>query len=220
MIESLDENVGKLMASLEELGLANNTMVIFTSDNGGVWKTSKQWPLRAGKGAYYEGGIREPLFVRWPGKIKAGSKTHVPVSGVDFFPTLVDVAGGNKLNDKVLDGVSLLPLLTGKGELKDRALYWHFPIYLQGYTKKNTENRDHKFRTRPGSVIRYGDFKLHEYFEDGGLELYNLKEDIGEKNDLSKSNPEKVRELHAMLKAWRGKMGAPVPTELNPKYKP
>ncbi len=220
MIHSLDENVGRIMDKIEELGISRHTLVLFTSDNGGVWEISKQWPLRAGKGSYYEGGIREPMFVCWPDKIKPGSKCDVPVSGIDFFPTFLDVAGVEKSEAKHLDGVSLLPLLTNTGNIKHRALFWHFPIYLQVKKKGATENRDNKFRTRPGSVIRYGDWKLHEYFEDGGLELYNLQGDIGEKNNLADKNPEKVKELHDMLKAWRKDTGAPVLTELNPTYKP
>jgi hypothetical protein len=121
---------------------------------------------------------------------------------------------------KTLDGVSLMPLLTQTGELEDRALFWHFPIYLQRYGGDHVETRDPKFRTRPGSVVRYGNWKLHEYFEDGGLELYNLLDDIGEKNNLADQEPEKLQELQRMLIAWRHKTGAPVPTELNPDYEP
>jgi len=215
MIHSLDENVGRIMQVLDELGLAEKTLVLFTSDNGGVFELSKQWPLRAGKGSYYEGGIREPLIVRWPGKIKPGSECSVPVIGIDFYPTFLDAASARVPDGKVLDGVSLMPLLTGTGPIRDRALYWHFPIYLQA---GNEETRDPLFRTRPGSAIRYGDWKLQEYFEDGSLELFNLKDDLGEKNNLAVRHPEKVRELHDLLKAWRREMDAPVPTELNPKY--
>jgi arylsulfatase A-like enzyme len=144
----------------------------------------------------------------------------VPVCGIDFFPTFLDATGTPIPKDNVLDGVSLMPLLTQSGGIKDRALFWHFPIYLQGYfTEGPFENRDRKFRTRPGSVVRYGDWKLHEYFEDGALELYNLKDDIGEKNNLAAKEPDKVKELHDMLKAWRKETGAPVPTERNPGYK-
>ena len=169
MIHSLDENVGRIMDKIEELGLSRNTLILFSSDNGGVWKFSKQWPLRAGKGAYYEGGIREPMFVRWPGKVKPGTTCDVPVNGIDFFPTLLEAAEAKKPEGKVLDGVSLMPLLTQTGTIKDRPLFWHFPVYLP---EGNSETRDPRFRTRPGSVVRYGDWKLHEYFEDGGLELY------------------------------------------------
>ena len=217
MVQSFDENVGRILAKLDELGLADNTLVLFSSDNGGVYRYSRQWPLRAGKGSYYEGGIREPMIVRWPGKIAPGSHCDVPVSNIDFFPTFLDAAGVAVPRDKIVDGVSLMPLLTQTGSIKERPLFWHFPIYLQGGSR---ESRDPKFRTRPGSVVRFGDWKLHEYFEDGGLELYNLKDDLGEKHNVADKYPQKVRELHDMLKAWRKKVGAPVPTELNPKYKP
>lgn len=215
MIHSLDENVGRIMAILDELGLATNTLVLFSSDNGGVWNISRQWPLRAGKGSYYEGGIREPMIVRWPGKIKPGSRCSVPVSGIDLFPTFLDVAGAEIPEGKVLDGESLMPLLTQRGTIRERPLFWHFPIYLEG---GHPESRDPRFRTRPGSVIRLGDWKLHEYFEDGGLELYNLKEDIGEKVNRANEQPRRVQALHARLQAWRKDTEAPVPTALNPKY--
>lgn len=220
MVQSLDEAVGRVLDALDETGLADQTMVLFCSDNGGVWDISKQWPLRAGKGSYYEGGIREPLLVRWPGVIKPGSVCETPVSGLDFFPTFLDAAGAAAPEGKVLDGLSLMPLLTQRGDLPKRPLFWHFPVYLQRYGNGPAESRDPKFRTRPGSVVRYGDWKLHEYFEDGALELYNLKNDIGEKHNLAEANPGKASELHAMLKQWRKETGAPVPTERNPGYKP
>jgi len=157
------------------------------------------------------------MFARWTGQIEPGLRCDVPVSGIDLFPTFLDVAGIEKPQGHLLDGLSLMPLLRQSGDLKKRALFWHFPIYLQG---GGPESRDPLFRTRPGSAIRYGDWKLHEYFEDGGLELYNLREDLSEKNNLADKRPEKVKELHAMLKAWRKETGAPVPSELNPAYRP
>jgi len=218
MIESVDTNIGRLMDKLDELGLTDNTLVLFTSDNGGVWGITSQSPLRAGKGSYYEGGIRVPMIARWPGVIKPGRTCDTPVINIDFYPTFLDVAGVACPNGKLLDGVSLMPLLRGTGNLPQRPLFWHFPIYLEQY-KYAANTRDPLFRTRPGSVIRFGDWKLHEYFEDGGLELYNLKDDIGETTDLAKSMPGKVKELHQMLIDWRTEVGAPIPTELNPKYK-
>lgn len=217
MIESLDDNIARLMQTLDDLGLTENTMVVFTSDNGGVWNASKQWPLRAGKGSYYEGGIREPLFVRWPGKIAAGAKSSVPVSAIDFFPTFLEATGAALPQGKVLDGVSLMPLLAQSGTLEERPLFWHFPIYLEG---GNAETTDPAFRTRPGSAVRLGDWKLHEYFEGGSLELYNLRDDIGEKKNLATQQPAKVKELYTLLKAWRQELKAPVPSQPNPKYKP
>lgn len=212
MIDSLDENVGRIMDTLDQLGLTDDTMILFTSDNGGVYEITKQWPLRAGKGAYYEGGIREPMIVRWPGKVTPGSTCNVPVCGIDFLPTFTDVAS---TDCPVVDGKSMMPLLTGNGSFPDRPLFWHFPVYLQN---GNPESRDMIFRTRPGSVVRYGNWKLHEYFEGSDVELYNLNDDIGEAHNLADQEPEKVKELHALLMAWRDDVNAPVPTELNPDY--
>ena len=220
MVEALDENVGRLLAHLIKTGLDENTLVLFTSDNGGIRKISKQDPLRAGKGSYYEGGVREPLVVRWPGKVAAGSKCDVPVIGLDFYPTLLEVAGIKKLDEKLLDGVSIMPLLMGSGTIGKRALFWHFPVYLQAYAGVEDGSRDPLFRTRPGSSMRLGKWKLHEYFEDGAFELYNLEEDEGETKNLASSMPEKVEELKKMLYAWRTENNCPVPSELNPKYDP
>ena len=127
-------------------------------------------PWRAGKGSYYEGGIRVPMTVRWPGVVEAGSTCSVPVTGLDFYPTFLDAIEASPSTGKVLDGKSILPLLTGKGSFpKDRTLYWHFPVYLQNYAGEEDQSRDAKFRTRPGTVLRKGKWKLHEYFEDGAL---------------------------------------------------
>ena len=219
MIESADTNIGRLMKKIDQLGLRENTVVIFTSDNGGVVKISSQAPARAGKGSYYDGGIREPLIVRWPAKIKAGSKCDTPVIGIDFYPTLLEATGTKKPEGKLLDGVSLMPLLTQSGKLAERALFWHFPIYLQNYGA-NDGSRDPLFRTRPGCVVRLGGWKLHEYFEDGGLELYNLADDLGERNNLADKMPDKTKELHAIMLRWRKETKAPVPAEKNPKYDP
>lgn len=215
MVENLDTEIGRMIAALEESGKLRNTFILFISDNGGVYKITKQWPLRAGKGAYYEGGIREPMFAYWQGKIKGGLKSEIPITNLDFFPTILEVAGVEKPAGKVLDGRSILPILTKNETMDERPLFWHFPIYLQD---GNIECQDLKFRTRPGSAIRLGDWKLIQYFENNDIELYNLKDDIGEKNNVAHSNPEKVQELLAMLDKWRIETNAPVPTALNPEY--
>lgn len=221
MIENLDTQIGRLIACLKEQGKLKNTFILFTSDNGGNFKITKQWPLRSGKGSYYEGGVREPMFAVWPGKIKEGSKTDVPVSNLDFYPTLLEVAGIEKPEDKILDGISMLPVMSGNGTSGERPLFWHFPIYLQGYTEDGKEEtQDPLFRTRPGSSIRFGDWKLIQYFENNDLELYNLKDDISEKHNLTSTNPEKMQELLKMLENWRREVNAPVPQELNPAYEP
>ena len=215
LVDSVDENVGRLLQSLKNLDLSDNTIILFTSDNGGVNRLTSSAPLRAGKGSYYEGGIRVPLIIKWLGKITPGTTCETPVNGIDFYPTFLEMTRTPKPEGHDLDGVSLMPLLTQTGQIKERPLFWHFPIYLEG---GNQETRDPVFRTRPGSVVRLGDWKLHEYFEDGGLELYNLEQDIGETNNLMEKYPEKAKELYERLNSWRKELKAPVPTRLNPEY--
>ncbi len=222
MIESMDANVGKLLEAAEKL---DNTIIILTSDNGGVYNISRQWPLRAGKGSFYEGGIRVPYIIYQKGVYDGGVAIEQTVSQIDIFPTLLAISG-SKSQGKNLDGVSLVPLLKDKSstEIAERALFWHFPAYLEG---GNIESKDIKFRSRPVSVIRKGDWKLIQNLEDGELELYNIKEDISEKNNIIKgekpnslelySNP-KVKELFLLLEKWQKDSGAAVPTERNPEY--
>ena len=222
MIYSLDENIGKVIDHVEKLGIAENTLIVFTSDNGGQQGLTNNAPLRGGKGSYFEGGIREPFFVKWKGEIGAGMVNETPISQVDLFPTFLEAAAAETPPNTALDGVSLLRLWTQNEAIEDRALFWHFPVYLQkGAIERDAAPdsfHDEYFRTRPGSAIRYGDWKLHEYFEYGRIELYNLKDDIGERNNLADQNPEKAAELHAKLKSWREAIDAPVPTELNPEF--
>lgn len=218
MVDNLDRNIGLLIAKLKEKQMFDNTLFVFTSDNGGLFGVTRQKPLRAGKGSYYEGGIREPFFFVYRSRIKANSKSNVPITNMDIFPTILNYAGINNIDLK-LDGDNLSSILEGKTEKLERPLYWHFPIYLQAYNRSDNETRDSLFRTRPGSVVRYGDWKLHYYFEDDGVELYNLSEDIGERNNLTAKEPEKRDELLGLLKNWWKETGAPIPTELNPEYK-
>nr|WKN37189.1 sulfatase [Tunicatimonas sp. TK19036] len=216
MVASVDQNVGRIITVLDERGLADNTLIVLTSDNGGIRAISSQQPLRAGKGSYYEGGIRVPMIIRWKGHIKAGSRSETPVTNMDIYPTLQALVGG-KPNNTLLDGIDISPLFNEKN-LPERPIFWHFPIYLQAYHEQLDQGRDPLFRTRPGSVVRMGDWKLHEYFEDGELELYNLKDDVGEEHNLADTNPEKAKELHQLLIDWRKETNAPVPDERNPKY--
>jgi len=216
MVASMDENVGKLLTALKKTDLEKKTLVIFTSDNGGIKAISEQNPLRAGKGSYYEGGIRVPMVIKWPGKVKPNSSSMARVSNLDFYPTLQQIANPRK-KAYVLDGVDLNPILEAKTP-KERDLFFHFPIYLQDYSKVQDQGSDPLFRTRPGSVIISADWKLHEYFEDSRLELYDLKSDPGEKNNLAEQHPEKTQELLKKLKAWRINTHAPVPTLKNPEY--
>jgi arylsulfatase A-like enzyme len=214
MIESVDDSVGRVLATLERLKLSDNTVVIFFSDNGGHVGATSNFPLRGYKGMLYEGGIREPFIMKWPGQIKAGSTNSTPIIGIDLYPTLLEITGTQAPKGYTLDGESIVPLLTGKGALKRDAIFWHFPCYLQG-----SGDPRGPFRTTPAGAIRLGDYKLIEFFEDGELQLYNIKKDISEKTNLVDSMPDKVKQLHARMKAWRKEVNAPVPTTPNPKYK-
>lgn len=197
MIYSVDENIGKLLAKLEELKLDKNTIIIFTSDNGGL-STSEgsptcNAPLRAGKGWLYEGGIRVPLIVRYPAKGKPGTEINAPVSSIDYFSTILEMTGSSDRGLKT-DGVSLVPLFK-KVKLKERPLFWHYPHYSnQG--------------VEPGSAVRLGKFKLIDNFQSGKQELYDLEKDISETYDISASNPEKTKELFNLLNEWRTRTGA------------
>ena len=206
MVEAMDLAVGKILAKLDELSLAENTLIIFTSDNGGLSTSegspTSNLPLRGGKGWLYEGGIREPLVVRWPAVLKAGQTIDTPVCSPDFFATLADVAAA-KVTAKI-DGVSLRPLLEGQAALSDRSLCWHYPHYgNQGGA--------------PGAAIRRGDWKLIHWFENDRLELYNLRTDIGETTNLAEKEPQLVQSLSAELQVWQKEVGALMPTK-NPAY--
>ncbi|MCA9246867.1 MAG: sulfatase [Planctomycetales bacterium] len=219
MIQAVDDGVGRIRATLAELGIENNTVIVFYSDNGGYGGATDMAPLKGYKGTYYEGGIRVPFFVKWPGVVAADSVSAVPVIGVDLYPTLCEIAGAPLPADQPMDGVSLMPLLRGEEtQLGERALYWHFPAYLQSYAQLCSEQRDPLFRSRPCSIIRAGDWKLHEYFEDGGLELYNLADDIGESTNLARQQPGKAESMLSQLRAWQRSIDAPIPQERNPQY--
>ncbi len=218
MVETVDKNIGAILDYLENAQLLENTLVVFTSDNGGIRDISNQDPLRAGKGSYYEGGIRVPFIMAWKGKITPKSKNRTPISNLDFYPTFMELSNSQMTND-ILDGQSLLPLFSEK-ELPDRDLFFHFPIYLQAYNVKTDDGRDPLFRTRPGSVLISGKWKLHQYFEDNGLELYNLEEDMGEEHNLAKIYPDISKRLLNKMEVVRNAMNAPVPQELNPTYDP
>lgn len=231
MIESVDESVARVNQTLKELGLSENTILIFFSDNGGHGTFTCQKPLRGGKGMYYEGGIREPMFVYWPGKIQAGTSCDEAIISTDFYTTFLDLAGAEKPAHYILDGESIVQLLEGETTLDRDAIYWHFPAYLEAYKGLTEDSRDPTFRTRPVSVIRKGDWKLLQFHEewalDGGfeniqnnnaVELYNIKDDIGETKNLSNTEVEKRNELLHDLLSWLEETAAPVPVEANPKY--
>ena len=225
----LDDSLGKLLAKLKELNLETNTLLIFTSDNGGTQQSSQE-PLRGNKGCYYEGGIREPFIARWPGVVKSGTACDAPVINEDLYPTFVAAANAAAPANVILDGESLLPLLKQSGPLQRTAIYWHFPGYLD---KPVIRGRDPVFRTRPVTAMRAGDWKLLLYHEEwqlaGGraglatnnaVELYNLKNDIGEHHNLALSNPAMRDKLLDQLQQWMRDVNALMPSRPNPDYAP
>ncbi len=218
MIEKMDQGIGRILDELDALGLRERTLIVFSSDNGALRYLSSQEPYRAGKGSYFEGGTRVPLIVSWKGRIAADSICETPVSGIDFYPTFLNATGIPDPAGKELDGENLLPLLEQKGTFPERALFWHFPIYLQAYRGALDDSHDALFRTRPGSVVRSGKWKLHEYFEDGRLELYDLEVDTGERKNVSAVYPEKAEQLRSLLSEWRKALGAEVPLQANESY--
>jgi len=211
LVETLDDTVGLLLAKLDALGLRDRTLVIFTSDHGGLHvpegphaRITHNTPFRAGKGHLYEGGLRVPLIAHWPGKVPAGRVVDTPVINTDWLPTLVEIAGARTPRD--LDGVSIASLLLGRGQPKARRFYWHFPHYTnQG--------------SQPAGAIRDGDWKLIEHYEDGHVELFNLAKDISETTDLSAREPRRVARLKNELAAWRQRLGAQTNTP-NPNFDP
>jgi arylsulfatase A-like enzyme len=206
MIESVDDSVGRLLRKLSALGIQERTVVVFMSDNGGLWpQATSNAPLRAGKGYPYEGGTREPLIIKWPGATPPGSTCSVPVSSIDFFPTLLEIADVPRPSP--VDGVSLVPLLKQTGSVSRDALFWHYPHYWGGNA------------VRPFGSVRAGDWKLIEFYEDMRVELYNLKEDLSETHDLVKEDPQKATELRELLHRWRQSVDAQMPIP-NPSYRP
>ena len=212
MVEHVDHSVGRILDKLDALDLTERTMVVFFSDNGGLRQNFKKIgpivssnaPLRDEKGTLYEGGIREPLIVRWPGVVKPGSVCDTPVTSVDFYPTFLQAAGIDGPPGQALDGESLLPLLRQSGELARDAIYWHYPHY---------------HHSTPASAIREGDWKLIEFFEEPGVELYNLAEDVGEHHNLVGKMPDRARRLQGKLAAWRTSVSAELPRP-NQAYDP
>jgi arylsulfatase A-like enzyme len=211
MVQSVDESVGRVLSRLEDLGVADRTAVVFMSDNGGLSTSegspTSNLPLRAGKGWLYEGGIREPMIIKWPGAVAGGGVCDTPVISTDFYPTLLEMAGLPARPQQHVDGRSLVPLLTRKGAVDRSELFWHYPHYgNQGAT--------------PSGAIRRGDLKLIEYFEDGRVELFDLSKDVGERHDLSAERPERAKELRERLRSWRAEVHAAMPRSPNPDFDP
>jgi arylsulfatase A len=222
MVESMDESFGRVLAKLKELNLEDNTIIIFASDNGGMSAANfgrperqipvanldkafatSNLPFRGAKGWFYEGGIRVPMFIKLPGS--QGKITDIPVISTDFYPTILELAGIPKMPDQHKDGKSLVPILKHNNNIDREALYWHFPHYS-----------NHGLQS-PGGAIRKGDYKLLEYYENNTVQLFNLKKDPGEQDDLSKVEPHKVVELRNLLHKWRREVGAKM-MEPNPLY--
>ena len=205
MVYALDENVGRLMKTLDELELTDNTVVIFTSDNGGLSTLGRksaptaEYPLRAGKGWCYEGGIRVPLIIRAPGVTKPGSTSAEPVTSTDYYATILQLAGAKPRPQQHLDSVDLAPALAG-GKLDRDAIFWHYPHY-------------HGSTWTPGAAVRAGKWKLIEFYEYDQVELYNLEDDLSEQNDLSQKMPQKREELQALLRKWQKQVGAKMPVK-------
>jgi arylsulfatase A len=226
MVEAVDQSLGRILDRLDELGLDDNTIVIFFADNGGmagmnvgnpertvpkdkldIAFSTANLPLRGAKGWLYEGGIRVPCIVKWPGQGQSGTISDEPIISTDFYPSILDMAGLPLLEKQHRDGVSITPLLKGGSSLDRDAIYWHFPHYS-----------NHGMQP-PGGAIRSGDYKLLEYFENYTVQLFNLREDIGEQNNLADAMPEKVSELRAKLRSWRKEVDAQM-NQLNPDYDP
>ncbi|MCG8600228.1 MAG: sulfatase [Verrucomicrobiales bacterium] len=211
MVKSMDLAVGRVLDALDESGAAENTVVVFTSDNGGLTQRygkhdgfTENLPLRRGKGSAYEGGVRVPAIVRWPGVTKPGSESGEPVMTIDLLPTFAEAAGTGVPDG--IDGKSLVPVLKEAQKTLERDLFWHFPHYHAGGDS-------------PYSAIRSGNFRLIEFHESGNLELYHLGKDLSESKNLVEENPDKASELHRRLQEWREKVGAQMLTE-NPRYDP
>jgi arylsulfatase A-like enzyme len=204
LLEGVDDSVGTVRKALADLKLDDRTIVVFTSDNGGLLPVTSNPPFRVGKGSAYEGGVRVPWIVHWPGVTKPGSTTDTPVITCDLYPTLIEACGLKVPAEHKIDGLSLAPVLKGIGAPQRDALYWHYPHYHPG-------------GATPYSAARFGDWRLVEFFETGRVELYNLKDDVGEQTDLAAAEPDRTAKLHAKLKSWREAVGAQLPTP-NPDY--
>ncbi|HEU5290984.1 MAG TPA: sulfatase-like hydrolase/transferase, partial [Cyclobacteriaceae bacterium] len=224
MVEAMDESLGRIVGKLKELGIEDNTIIIFASDNGGMsagnfgrpskfldprtpdkHMASSNLPLRGAKGWLYEGGVRVPVIIKWAGDKTPGSECSTPIVSTDFYPTILEMLGLNQLPEQHKDGKSFVPLLKGNNTINRDAIFWHFPHYS-----------NHGMQS-PGGAVRYKNFKLIEYFENSSVQLFDLDKDLGELNDISKENPEKVKELRTMLQEWRKSVNAKMMPP-NPDY--
>jgi arylsulfatase A-like enzyme len=224
MIEAVDVSVGRIRKAVAASGNAENTLIVFTSDNGGHSGATWCEPLKGAKGAFFEGGIRVPTCMTWPAVIKPGSTCDIPITGVDLMPSVAELAGAKLPTKQPVDGRSWAPLLSGRKALADRPVFWHYPLYLAGGTYNQVVpihgTERNYWRATPCSVIRKGDWKLIQFFEDDSIQLYNLKSDLGEETDLSSAEPKRAQALLKELKAWQKKTKAAIPSRLNPEFDP
>jgi arylsulfatase A-like enzyme len=218
MIEAVDTSVGRIIAKVDELGLGKDTLIIFTSDNGGLPNVSQLAPLRGQKGSLFEAGIRVPACMRWTGTIKPGSTCATPITGVDFLPTFASLAGAALPTSQPVDGTDLSPLLHGK-TIAERSIFWHYPLYLQGIglTIDLPNGKTYTWRGFPSTALRRGDWKMIEFLETNTVGLYNLKDDPGEQKNLAAAMPDLTAKLRAELDAWQAATKAPIPSEPNPE---
>jgi arylsulfatase A-like enzyme len=221
MIEAADKSVGRVYNKLKTEGLLDNTLIVFTSDNGGHAGATTNAPLKGAKGAFFEGGVRVPTFMHWPKVIQAGTHCKTPITSVDYMPTFADMAQANLPTQQPIDGTSLLPLLKGHS-IDDRAIFWHYPLYLAGSGEgqvipvHNTQNM--YWRAVPSSMICKGEYKLIQFFEDQSVQLYHIGNDPSEVHELSQSHPEKTKELLQELKKWQKSTNAVTPHIYNEKF--
>ncbi len=224
MIEAVDTGVGRIIKTIQTAGIDNETLIVFTSDNGGHSGATWCEPLKGAKGSFYEGGIRVATTMSWPGIIEANSICHTPITGVDYLPTFAKLSGAALPKKQPVDGQSIVPLIKGEISLENRSMFWHYPLYLAGAQYNQVvpvHSTDRPYwRATPCSVIRKGDWKLMQFFEDDSIQLFNLTEDLGETQNLAKAYPEIAASLLKELKAWQAETDAIIPSTPNPDFNP
>lgn len=222
MIEAFDTSIGKVRDTVNELGLAENTLIIVTSDNGSICQI-KGGPLRGGKGSFFEGGVRVATSMSWPGVISAGAECDIPITSVDMMPTFAQLAGSELPATQPVDGQSFVPLLKGEKALEDRSIFWHYPMYLDSKGKAvipiHGTNRMY-WRGVPATMVVTGDWKLIYYYEDQSVKLFNVQADPYEASELSSRHPEKTQQMLKELKEWVAATDAPAPDKMNPDFFP
>lgn len=218
MIEAVDRSVGRIADKVDELGIAEQTLIVFISDNGGLPGVSQLDPLRGQKGSLFEAGVRVPACMRWTGTIEPSTQCDTPITSVDFLPTFARLAGAPLPTSQPVDGTDISPLLRGK-EISERSIFWHYPLYLQGIglTIDLPDGGTYTWRGFPSTSLRRGDWKLIEFHEDNSVALYNLNDDPGERHNLAASMPDRTRQLRRELDQWQATTGAPIPSEPNPE---